>query len=180
MTTHAVTAPFERSSREPQTALFEQLMALHGAGLARLVKSYTKTAADEDDLAQEVASAIWRALPSFRYQASTRTFAYRIAHNQCITHLRRRRPEGVTDTDVADTRPDPDHQVLAQERRTQLRRAVAQLPVAIRQVVVMALEELPRKEIADILGLSENAVGLRLSRGKKLLASQLSREGLKR
>ncbi len=178
MTTDALTARTdEGSSRAERATLFDEVMASHGPGIARLVRTYTRTAADEDDLAQEVASAIWRALPTFRWQASTRTFAYRIAHNLCITHLRQRRPLGETDLELVDTGPGPDHHVLSQERRSRLHRAVAMLPVALRQVVVMALEDLSRKEIADVLGISENAVAIRLSRGKKMLTSMVNNEG---
>jgi RNA polymerase sigma-70 factor (ECF subfamily) len=71
---------------------FEALMAADGAALTRLAASYARDAGDREDLFQEIAVAIWRALPRFRGECSERTFLFRIAHNRGIAHIARRRP----------------------------------------------------------------------------------------
>jgi len=162
---------------DEQALRFERILARDGAGIARLVRSYSRSRADEEDLAQEVTTAIWKALRGFRGQCSERTFAYRIAHNQCITLLRRRRIETEVDAELADKGPSAEEQLLASERRTRLERAVADLPLPYRQVVVMALEELPHKEIGEILGITDNAVAVRLNRGRRMLTEALRTKG---
>jgi len=164
-------------SADEQVLRFRRILAQDGAGIARLVRSYAKSRADEEDLAQEVTTAIWKALKGFRAECSERTFAYRIAHNQCITLLRRRRIETEVDTELADKGPSAEDQLLASERRTRLERAVANLPLAYRQVVVMALEELSHREIGDVLGITDNAVAIRLNRGKRMLSEALHKKG---
>ena len=65
-------------------AQLERLLAAHGAGLHRVARAYAKNPAEAADLAQEIAVAVWRALPGFRGQCSERTFVFRIAHNRGI------------------------------------------------------------------------------------------------
>ena len=68
---------------------FDALLEAHGPSLARLAASYARRASEHDDLFQEIAFAIWRALPGFRGECSERTFVFRIAHNRgCRTDAR--------------------------------------------------------------------------------------------
>ena len=69
---------------------FDELLLAYGPSLARLAASYARGASEHDDLFQEIALAIWRALPSFRGDCSERTFVFRIAHNRGISCLARR------------------------------------------------------------------------------------------
>jgi RNA polymerase sigma factor (sigma-70 family) len=66
---------------------FDQLLARDGPALMRLAAAYTRTASDRDDLFQEIALAIWQALPGFRGESSERTFLFRIAHNRSVAYL---------------------------------------------------------------------------------------------
>jgi RNA polymerase sigma factor (sigma-70 family) len=92
-------ADARRKTEDAATPLsqdFDRLLAENGPALARLAASYTRTAADRDDLLQEIAIALWRAWPKFRGECSTRTFLFRVAHNRAISHVyRRRRPPTV-------------------------------------------------------------------------------------
>ena len=83
--------PVAGSSREILEEQLGRVLATNRAALSRLAGSFTRSAADRDDLLQEIAMALWRALPSFRGDCSERTFVFRIAHNRCITHLSKRR-----------------------------------------------------------------------------------------
>lgn len=157
----------------------ERLLKAHGPALSRLAAGYTNTLSDRDDLLQEIAVAIWQALTQFRGECSERTFIYRIAHNRGITHLARARAhagsplEEGEEIEVPDSAPDPESALAQQQRADALRRAVHQLPVAYRQVIILALEGLGYREISDILGISESNVGARLNRAKKLLQDSL-------
>src|SRR5260370_26153820 len=74
---------------------FDRLVAANGPALTRLATSYTNTLSDRDDLLQEIAMALWQALPRFRAECSERTFLFRIAHNRAIAHLARSRSRPV-------------------------------------------------------------------------------------
>jgi RNA polymerase sigma factor (sigma-70 family) len=156
-------------------AHFDHLIAANGPALTRLAASYTNTLSDRDDLVQEIAMALWQALPGFRSECSERTFLFRIAHNRAIAQLSRSRSQPVTgeDVEVHDPAPDPEAG-LAQEQQVEgLRRAIHQLPVVYRQVITLSLEGLGYAEIAEVLGISESNVGARLTRGRQILRESL-------
>jgi RNA polymerase sigma-70 factor (ECF subfamily) len=150
---------------------FHGLLAANGPALLRLAASYAHTVSDRDDLFQEISLAIWRALPQFRGDSSERTFIFRIAHNRAMSHLaKRRRPAPpVDDVEVPDPRPDPESDLLLKQKHEQLAAAIRRLPVEYRQVVTLALEGLTYTEIADVVGIHENNVGVRLNRSRQML-----------
>lgn len=155
---------------------FDALLAAHGQSLARLAASYTRAGSEGDDLFQEIALAIWRALPGFRGECSERTFVFRIAHNRGISYLARRRtPTAGVDEELElpDRSPNPEQALSADEESDRLARAVQRLPIAYRQVVTLALEDLSYVEIAEVLGISDSNVGARLTRARQMLRELL-------
>ena len=164
----------------PLTTRFEALLEAHGAALARLAAAYAGDRDESDDLLQEICLAIWRALPSFRAECSLRTFVFRIGHNRGLTWRGRRRPPAESLDRIAELQdPTPSADLLA-ERATRLERlrgALRQLPETQREVVVLSLEGCTPPEIADVLGVSENTVAVRLTRARKSLRALLPTEG---
>lgn len=155
---------------------FDGVLAAHGPALSRLAGSYTNTPSDRDDLLQEIAIAIWQALPRFRGDCSERTFLFRIAHNRGIAYLARSRsqmPGLAEEIEVHDPAPDPESELAQEQSTARLRRAIHRLPVAYRQVVTLTLEGLGYGEIAEVLGISESNVGVRLSRARQILRESL-------
>jgi RNA polymerase sigma factor (sigma-70 family) len=158
---------------------FERILAAEGPAFTRVAASYTNTTGDRDDLAQEIAFAIWQALPKFRGECSERTFAFRIAHNRCITYLTRTRARSTTsleDVDVHDPTPGPEAIAAQNQRANKLKTAVRRLPVSYRQVIVLTLEGLGYKEISDVLGISEANVGTRLTRARQMLQGYIEEQ----
>jgi RNA polymerase sigma factor (sigma-70 family) len=169
---------FETDVKNTGTALeerFRSLLAANGSALSRLAGSYTRTTSDRDDLFQEIAMAIWQALPTFRGESSERTFIFRVAHNRAITHLTQRRPATELEeaAEVKDPRPNPERGFSEDEQQVRLLQAIHRLPIGYRQVITLALEELGYAEIADVLGITESNVGVRLNRSKQMLREML-------
>jgi RNA polymerase sigma-70 factor (ECF subfamily) len=155
---------------------FERILAVQGPALTRLAATYTNTLSDRDDLLQEIAFAIWQALPKFRGECSERTFAFRIAHNRGITYLSRIRAQAtdpIEEIDVHDPTPGPESNLSQRQRADKLKEAVRRLPIAYRQVIMLTLEGLGYKEISEVLGISESNVGVRLTRARQLLQDGL-------
>jgi RNA polymerase sigma factor (sigma-70 family) len=153
---------------------FERLLEGNRASLGRLAFSYTNTAADREDLLQDIAMALWQALPRFRGECSERTFVYRIAHNRALTALARRRPlHHPVEAESVDPVPLVEAALAEQQESTRLAEAVRRLPLPYRQVVVLVLEGLEYGEIAEVLGISESNVGVRLNRARPLLRQMM-------
>lgn len=162
------TTSMQRQGLEQQ---FERIMQQHGPGIARLVSAYERNLSSRDDLVQEIALAIWRALPAFRQECSERTLAFRIAHNRTVTHFsRRRRVENLDEAvNVPDVGKDPERQASEGQLRERLHAAIERMAPAHRHVVVLLLEGMTHAEIADILGISEGNVAVRATRARKEL-----------
>jgi RNA polymerase sigma factor (sigma-70 family) len=160
-------------------ARFDRVISVHGAALRRLAATYTRTATDRDDLFQEIALALWKALPRFRGECSERTFVFRVAHNRGIAHVTRSRNPGADPDEVAalvDQSPNPETALVRGQQGERLLAAIQQLPLGQRQVVALILEELSYAEIADVLGISEANVGTRLTRARQALKVLLEGE----
>ncbi len=164
-----------KETRRELEQQFERILGEHGAAISRLAYSYEAVAGIREELTQEIALAIWRALPHFRGECSERTFIFRIAHNRGLTHVRRRRTpqQSLGDLEEADepvdTRPHLDEQLAQRKQRERLASAVQSLPIAHKQMIVLMLEGLSHAEIGEVLGITENNVAVRLTRARKAL-----------
>lgn len=154
---------------------FASILNRYGPALGRLAALYEWDPTERQDLQQEIALAIWRALPAFRGDSSERTFVFRIAHNRGLSHRWRHRHAGNTQPPGENLRTaeDPAADLLRRERRDQLLRAVARLPEAWQPVVQLALEGLSNLEIGDVLGISPGNVAVRLTRARRRLRELL-------
>lgn len=75
---------------------------------------------------------------------------------------------------VADPRPSPEEAAGSAQKLERLMRALPNLPVPLRQVLILSLEGLSRSEIADVVGITENNAAVRLSRARKAVLEEMS------
>jgi RNA polymerase sigma-70 factor (ECF subfamily) len=143
--------------------------------LQRLAGAYAVAREDREDLIQEIAAALWRALPGYRAESSERTWLYRIAHNVAITAAVKQRKRAQREV-APDLPADPpsagasaeDH-LLEEEKRQLLFAAIRELAPADRQITVLHLEGLTGAEIEAVTGIAEGAVATRLTRIREKL-----------
>jgi RNA polymerase sigma-70 factor (ECF subfamily) len=151
---------------------FLALLNANLPALGRLAGSYAGSTGEREDLVQDIALALWQALPRFRGESSERTFLFRIAHNHCIDHITRRRPVASLqqlELDPVDGGRSIESTLTHEQDSARLQEAVRRLPLIQRQVVVLALEDMDYAEIGAVLGISENNVGVRLNRARATL-----------
>jgi RNA polymerase sigma factor (sigma-70 family) len=167
---------------EEDEARFAEIVRDYGASLRRVARSYAAATSEVDDLTQEIALAVWRALPSFRGDASLRTFVFRVAHNRGLSHVgsskTRERNTPLVDPPphVAEQRPPPDVALDDARRRERLFEAIRKLPIGSRSVLLLALEGMNHTEIAEVLGSTANSVGVRIHRARQELRAQLGED----
>jgi len=152
--------------------LFDQIAREHHAMIKRIASSHEAQPSLLEDLMQDIYFAIWRALPSFRGDSSLRTFVARIATNRAVTHVARavKSPASLElHEDIPAPGDNPERQAIALNRGERLASAVRSLPLAYRQPAMLALEGLTPTEMAEVLGITTNAVSIRMSRAKALL-----------
>ena len=169
------------ASHHNQTKAFEQIVRDHASMISRIASTYERRPALVEELVQEVLLALFRALPSFRAEASLKTFIARIAHNVGVDHVRRATRRPIEQDDAAlEQIVDPAHNIedktdlsLARDR---LLSAGRDLPVATRQGVSLHLEGFENSDIAEVLGLTPVNVRVKLHRAKERL-SQIMETG---
>lgn len=152
--------------------LLLELLESHRGLMDRILSTYERDPSAREDMHQDLALAVWRALPSFRGAASHRTFIARIAHNIGAGHVRhvvRRGASEPIDAGHPSETAGPDQIVAANSLREELILALEHLPLSQRQVVSLHLEEFSHADIAEILGLTEGAVAVRLHRARESL-----------
>ncbi len=157
----------------------DRILSEYGPALSRLAFSYERDASAREELLQEIVLAIWQAIPHFRGECSERTFIYRIAHNRGLSHVWKRQPthepldELRAPFEPIDPRPHPEEQLEQTHRSASLRSAIQHLPMAYRQLIMLVLEDLSHTEIAEVLGITDNNVAVRLNRARKMLKELL-------
>jgi len=144
--------------------------------VARICASYERDRDLARELAQEIWFAVWRAMPAFRADSSLKTFIARIAQFRAISHVTQhaKNPLDALYGDEFAAEPAPEVQVIAADERDRVLQAVRRLPIAYRQPVILTLEDFSPAEIATMLGLSQNVIGVRLNRARSMLRQMLS------
>jgi RNA polymerase sigma-70 factor (ECF subfamily) len=159
--------------------MFLRLIGQHEAALWRLAAGYVALATDREDLFQEIAVGLWQAIPSYRGEASERTWLYRIAHNIAISSSARLYRRGEREARMPETFDqisaglNSEQELLRDEKRRTLVEAIRTLNAIDRQLVLLHLEGLSYGEMEEISGLSQPAIATRLSRVRARLKQEI-------
>jgi RNA polymerase sigma-70 factor (ECF subfamily) len=139
--------------------------------LARIASSYEVIPQLQQELQQEMALAIWQALDSFRGESSVETFFYRIAHNVAVGHIKKQVKQIKTLQENYDVpwNVSIEKSFSNNQQLEQLMNAIRQLPFIQRQLITLSLDGVKQQDIAEVLGMTENNVAVRVSRAKKSL-----------
>jgi RNA polymerase sigma-70 factor (ECF subfamily) len=154
--------------------LFAEVSATCTGLISRIALSYEADPSLRRELIQDILLAIWIALENFRGDSSVKTFAASIAQKRCISHVtkRSREPRQVElPADLISAAPPPDEIVLRNDQKRRLVESIQLLPIPQREAIVLAFEGFSYVEMAEILGISSNAVMLRCQRAKTTLKS---------
>src|SRR6185437_3525891 len=151
----------------------------HGASVVKVARAYTFTADDCQDLAQEILLQAWRSLPSFAGNSQPATWFYRVALNTAMNWQRKDKPRRARQKPLLEVQPisteaPDDGQLQHRDTVDQLYKAINQLPKTDAALVLLYLDELSYREMAEVLGISESNVGVKLNRAKKALSALMN------
>jgi RNA polymerase sigma factor (sigma-70 family) len=154
---------------------FADWMREHSAILHHVVNGFA-AGDDRKDLLQEVLLAVWKSIPAFRQQAKPATYLYRVSHNAALLWIRteknyRRRVEKFGTEPPGEMTADADPQT--DERLAKIYAAIRQLKPLDRSLMLLSLDGLSYREMAEVLGISESNVGAKLNRIKNQLTQTL-------
>ncbi len=177
------------AARGGDIGAFEQLVRRYDRNVFRIAQHITQNREDAEDVVQDAFLKAFQNLEQFQGQSKFYTWLVRIAVNEALMRLRRRRPERMVSLDediqtgedaipreVADWAPNPEQLYKQAELRDILQRTIQGLPSSFRTVFVLRdVEGLSTEETADALGLSIPAVKSRLLRARLQLRERLTK-----
>jgi RNA polymerase sigma factor (sigma-70 family) len=161
---------------------FEELVLPHLDAAYNLARWLTRNTQDAEDLVQEAYLRALRFFPGFR-GGNARAWLLTILRNTCYTWLHKNRIQQTAapfdeqvHTDIAESQ-NPETLLLRKTAGQSLNRALEELPTAFREVLVLLeVEGLSYKEIAEVLAIPIGTVMSRLARARHRLRESLSRD----
>jgi len=157
---------------------FLQLIDENQHIIHKICSLYTVNEEDRKDLSQEIVYQLWKSYQSFKGDSKFTTWMYRVALNTALLNLRRDRFKNRTRS-LKEHHANIQAETAGPEEKTenisQLYTAINQLGQFDRAIILLYLEQLSYNEIADVTGISEANVSVRLVRIKKKLKELLNR-----
>lgn len=178
-----------RAAKQGDDSAFEELVRRYDRNVFRIAQHITQNREDAEDVVQEAFLKAYTNLARFQEQSKFYTWLVRIAVNEALMKLRRRKPERTVSLDediqmeddsvpreIADWSPNPEQQYGQAELREILSKTVQGLPPGFRTVFVLRdVEGLSTEETAEALDLSVPAVKSRLLRARLQLRERLGK-----
>lgn len=157
---------------------FMDITRRQGNLVASICLSFATSKEEFEDLRQDTLLNIWRGLGSFREGSSISTWVYRVALNTCVSSQRRSRRKGQAEAlDEFYRELFDDTSAEEVERYELMYSLIARLSPLDKSVLIMWLDDKSYDEIAEVMGLSRNAVASRLKRAKDRLSAIAANTG---
>lgn len=160
---------------------FKQLVHLYSERLYWHIRRFVLSHDEANDILQEVYIKIWKSLSSFRGDSGLYTWVYRIATNESLNYLRKKKKKATLSfgsfSELMDKKIDEDVFFNGNEIQRELHRAIQKLPN--KQKVVFNLryfDELSYKEISEILNTSEGALKASYHHAYKKIKEELQKK----
>jgi len=158
-----------------QEALFEELFDGHSNLIYHLCYGYTGDGDAAKDLMQETFIKVWENLDRFRNQSQISTWIYRIGINTCLSYLRvekRKNTDSINDHIIENT---AEYVSEKTDQIALLYKCISKLEENERIIITLVLDEVPYSEIADISGISEGNLRVKIHRIKHKLTEIYNR-----
>jgi RNA polymerase sigma-70 factor (ECF subfamily) len=159
---------------------FNQIVAAHSDRIMRICSYYSANPHDRKDIFQEVLIHIWKSLDRFRGESSIGTWVYRIAVNTAISHIGkinwRMQVSVQTDPQHLSSLFDDDASQERQNKEAQLQKLhqeLNMLSIIDKTLISLMLEGLSTKEIAEVIGITEPNVRVKIHRIKSELKTKM-------
>ena len=164
-----------------QENTFMQWIKEHQGVIFKVVRANVDNLEDQNDLYQEIAFQVWLSIPSYQKKAKVSTWIYRVALNtSMVWHRSHNKHRHMRDSlclinEKSEREDEPSKTLENREKLDWLYQEIRKLSKVDRALALLYLDEFNYREIADILGISVNNVGVKLHRIKTLLCNSSAR-----
>ncbi len=165
---------------------YKLLLDNYRGAIFNLLYKMVRNKEETEDLVQEAFMKAFNALPSFNEEYAFSTWLYKIAINNCIDHMRKKRlktysinkpvqsKDGELGREFPDTSMSPDKNILSVEKSNIIASAIEELPENYKIAIVLRhTEERSYEEIAQILSIPLGTVKARIFRAREMLKKKL-------
>ncbi|MCE7863598.1 MAG: RNA polymerase sigma factor [Bacteroidetes bacterium CHB5] len=153
---------------------FETIYRSYWDKIFRLCMGFVGDREWAQDIAQDTFIIVWQQLPSFRNESGIGTWIYRIATNNCLRQLEKQKR--TTKQELPIHLPE-EKQADIEPQIQLLYRFIAVLPEVDRIIISLELEGIKQAEIAQIVGLSESNIRVKIHRIKDRLTKRFKEYG---
>lgn len=157
---------------------FVKTITQHQGIIHKVCRLYCDHKDDSEDLFQEIVLQLWLSYSTFKQSSLVSTWMYKVALNTAITRLRkvtsRKKMESLSFDQYELAEEEGDTSVV--EKEMALSKAINQLNKFDKAIVLLYLEDKNYQEMAEIMGISESYIGVKLNRIKKKLKELLNAE----
>lgn len=171
---------------EGDESAYRSLLENYRGAIFNLLYKMVRNKEETEDLVQEAFMKAFSALPSFNEEYAFSTWLYKIAINNCIDHMRKKRlktysinkpvqsKDGELGREFPDTSMSPDKSILTKERSSLIEAAIAELPENYKVAIILRhTEEKSYEEISQILNIPLGTVKARIFRAREMLKKKL-------
>jgi RNA polymerase sigma-70 factor (ECF subfamily) len=165
---------------------YKRLLENYRGAIFNLLYKMVRNREETEDLVQEAFIKAFNALSTFNEEYAFSTWLYKIAVNNCIDHIRKKKlktysidkpvpsKDGELGREFPDTSMSPDREILSEEKSNIIENAIEDLPENYKTVIVMRhKEERSYEEIAEILNIPLGTVKARIFRAREMLKKKL-------
>ena len=164
---------------DKQEEIFKTVVNDFQIKIYRLCWIYVQNDSECDDLMQDIYVKIWRNLKNFKNQSALGTWIYRVVVNTCIDFLRNKNMrntihlEKINYERITNDEKDVENKIIESEKLQILQHCIQKLTEIEKIIITLYLEELKYSEIAEIIGISEKNVSVKISRIKNKMKNLL-------
>ena len=153
---------------------FLATLSQYNAMIHKVCRLYRDSLEDREDLFQEIVFQLWKSYPKFKGEAKISTWMYRIALNTAIASFRKK----TATINYLNQLPDFAEEQASEELELRQERLFAVLKLlddSEKALIALYFEELSYQEMAEITGINENYVGVKLNRIKAKMKTLLNK-----
>jgi RNA polymerase sigma-70 factor (ECF subfamily) len=157
---------------------FLQIITENQGIIHKVCSIYCDLDEDRRDLFQEILVQLWKSYPSFRSESKFSTWMYRVALNTAITSFKKdkRQPDKSGVSYESLQLAEELYDSRAEDQIKMLNQAVSQLTGIEKSIILLFLEDKKYEEIAEITGITQNYVRVKMNRIKKKLKLLMNHE----
>lgn len=182
----SVNSELIKKAIEGDESAYKNLLENYRGAIYNLLYKMVRNKEETEDLVQEAFMKAFKALPSFNEEYAFSTWLYKIAVNNCIDHMRKKKlqtysinkpvqsKDGELDREFPDTSMSPDKSILSDERASIIETAIDELPENYKTAIILRhSEEKSYEEISKILNIPLGTVKARIFRAREMLKKKL-------